>query len=948
MPAPRLFIVDPHLQDYGGHHYEYCRSVAEAAQELGLSPVVLANRKFSLTDTGAIPHDPVFRFPQFSKQANAWRIDLRRALDAHGAGAEDHVFIHTLYMDEMEQLSALLEFTPFESMPHVHLMLRRDLEEYGLYEEHFLSGFCRRLNVRPELAARLHFYADTDGLCRQYETFTAACNKPVARLPIPQRHAFLEPGAAKPPDRRLRIAYPGDARNEKGYAFLPQAIKYVQKHMPGRAEFVIQSGFNIPGGETGMASARKALQQTPGVSCPEGPFAPDVYYRHLRDADIILLPYDPRAYRRRSSGPLSEALGAGKVTVVPARCWLAEQVDGARAVVFPNYARFGPAICKAIADFEKLGANARAYSKTYLQKNTPALLVQTLLDQSRAPWSPASVSGPAKKKALVVCESWVVDPFSGSSRAGACQIRYFREQGYEVQVLVRLDIWTPQFPTVDYGQIKQCEEFCARHGAQPPSFAWFPAGWNYSRAPGAARGAAAVALERNNDADFQSELWVREAYEIDPSFCARIAGMKIDVVLMNYAWNFPLLDKLGLKGAPVICDTHDDMARLKAVARGEARPDPEEEKLDIELLARCQGVSFVSAEEQNRFAPALPKGVATAHVVPVDFSRPDPETSVAGCTNMVDVVRAAGPVDVRRVEPLGRQLENEIALDLFMVSSNHMPTRKSLGVFYEEVFVPHLKPRGLKLTIAGTLTPPGEIPASEAQIRFLGRVRDLTPLYAASRVVIIPLYFGTGTAIKTLEALRYGRAMIGTPLAFRGHGEAFLKQAAPLIAATPEDFAEQITALLSDPLKRKQRAMQALEIARGVPGWREFSARMSELMQQAAPGFTPRPPAPEESSPGPAYFEMDSGVLRFNIILRMLLLDMPPTPEDCRRLLDDLKDPAAAALMRRMFDSFCVTRAAPLARLLEPAGFFMQKVAWDGDSFDDFAARLESRTAAAA
>jgi len=64
-------------------------------------------------------------------------------------------------------------------------------------------------------------------------------------------------------------------------------------------------------------------------------------------------------------------------------------------------------------------------------------------------------------------------------------------------------------------------------------------------------------------------------------------------------------------------------------------------------------------------------------------------------------------------------------------------------------------------------------------VRFLGRVLDVTEIYRRSCVSIVPLFYGSGTRVKVIEAARYGRACLSTALGVEGTGliasESFLQ-----------------------------------------------------------------------------------------------------------------------------------------------------------------------------
>src|SRR5262249_55754683 len=101
---------------------------------------------------------------------------------------------------------------------------------------------------------------------------------------------------------------------------------------------------------------------------------------------------------------------------------------------------------------------------------------------------------------------------------------------------------------------------------------------------------------------------------------------------------------------------------------------------------------------------------------------------------------------------------------------------------------------GLRLLIAGsgddawlrarTLPP---------QVRLLGFVADLEPLYARTAVSLVPLFFGSGASVKAVEAAARGRGCVPTALGARGTGlepgRAYLR------AETREHWIETLLAL---------------------------------------------------------------------------------------------------------------------------------------------------------
>ncbi len=109
---------------------------------------------------------------------------------------------------------------------------------------------------------------------------------------------------------------------------------------------------------------------------------------------------------------------------------------------------------------------------------------------------------------------------------------------------------------------------------------------------------------------------------------------------------------------------------------------------------------------------------------------------------------------------------------LFSCSYSYLPNIQAANYMIEEVF-PKVKHKILeaKLIIAGGS--PEQIPAYQNQpqdVEFTGFVYDLTGLYARLRVICCPIFSGSGTRLKLLEAGAYGKPIVSTTLGAEGIG----------------------------------------------------------------------------------------------------------------------------------------------------------------------------------
>jgi glycosyltransferase involved in cell wall biosynthesis len=97
-------------------------------------------------------------------------------------------------------------------------------------------------------------------------------------------------------------------------------------------------------------------------------------------------------------------------------------------------------------------------------------------------------------------------------------------------------------------------------------------------------------------------------------------------------------------------------------------------------------------------------------------------------------------------------------------------------------------------------TGPAELP----QVEWLGYVADLTPVYAAADLVIVPLRTGGGTRIKILEAFAHRKAVVSTRIGAEGLAVAHDREL--LLADDPDEFAAVAADLLLNAEKRDRLA----------------------------------------------------------------------------------------------------------------------------------------------
>lgn len=146
---------------------------------------------------------------------------------------------------------------------------------------------------------------------------------------------------------------------------------------------------------------------------------------------------------------------------------------------------------------------------------------------------------------------------------------------------------------------------------------------------------------------------------------------------------------------------------------------------------------------------------------------------------------------------------------LFIGRLDWQPNRDGLRWFLEQVW-PDAAAQcpDLRLTIAGAgdgswIDPYLRLP----RLRFLGRVPDLAPLYRSSIASLVPIFFGSGTRVKAIEASSFGRPCISTEIGVEGIG--LDPDSSYFRAETREDWIDTLKKLsVEDARKRGQAAFE--------------------------------------------------------------------------------------------------------------------------------------------
>jgi polysaccharide biosynthesis protein PslH len=194
---------------------------------------------------------------------------------------------------------------------------------------------------------------------------------------------------------------------------------------------------------------------------------------------------------------------------------------------------------------------------------------------------------------------------------------------------------------------------------------------------------------------------------------------------------------------------------------------------------------------------------------------------------LVDVELCPNGTDPVEPTPLVPPDPDEPVRLLFVGSGSYAPYERGLAWFGREVMPEVRRRRRVEFDVIGR--PPRRAPTAP-EISHRGRVEDLGPWYAGADAVVVPVFEGSGTRLKLVEAAAHGRPIVTTALGAQGlplePGVHYLR------AETPADFVDAVdrvadgSVATSDLVQRARAAVAPLM-------WSNITAQMTESYRAA-------------------------------------------------------------------------------------------------------------------
>ncbi len=774
--------------------------MAEAARLAGFAPLVLGHRALPADiarETGAVAAftDDIWahrkrggrllRWLDVGMRNRRFARELLAALPAGGLPPGSILLAHMLTHRQLAGLAAVAERLPH----HVTIMPLLRYQPEMVADAHSARAFSRFRRAAAS-GARIRFASDSARLARRLARLVGL---PVEVLPIP--HTPASPPAPPPPhDRPMHCVSLGNARDEKGFAEILAAITILREAPGGLSglRFTLQANDL----SAVLAEPLAAFQRDmpPEVTLLHEALEPAAYDALLGESDLVLLPYWRSIYEARTSGVLLEALAAGRPVICTAQTWMADELalHGAGIEVPERDPQaLARAITAARAAWPALASRAPADRGACLARHGGAAFMAAIT-------APPRPLPPEPPRRVQIYYPWTdfAERRAGASQRCNMMADCISEHVEEVRVLQ-----AGFGPTIRRGRIEMSHLVEWRWGALARRYGWlaFQAiclpllGWHHRR-----------------QALF---LWLHLQFRFDPVMRARLVQplVSADAVLLEYGfWSVPVLAACRRMGIPCVLTAHD-------VIEDQVTASPMLRRVtgwfEHRGLRQAPAVVAVAPADAQRFAGLGIEACVVPNPVDLgaaDMALPDAPRAVLAAHGIVlpagDICLFVGSRHPPNVVAVERLRALSVALSARMGDAAPL------------------------LVVVGGAAEPETSPGFLA----LGRVSDLVlrALYRAASAALIPLPDGTGSSLKTLEAMAAGLPILGTGVALRGLGATPGRHA--VIADDMADWVEILPALLADADHLARLATAGRALAEGFDYRRVMAAYWPMLWLESA------------------------------------------------------------------------------------------------------------------
>lgn len=742
-----VYIINPNLKNLVGHYFEYNNALVNALKGYNYEVIILGHQAISTLVQEKLPVKGVFtreiwqvipwiphhRF-KFLRRISSFLenvffyFKLREILHPRNIDSDTIVFCDMVCHNQVLAWGWWYQWVSHSSNPRLVLLYRYSSEwlDYWLGQKLATYGFNLLETVQSN---QVCLCSDSDRLAKEYSRFTSL---PIDVFPIPHTSHITEIPLEKGFSNELwplRFVSLGDARDEKGFLEILEAIKILnQYNLLDKLEFTLQAHNN----SQGIQSAVNTFYDLglTNVKFIEQPLDTQDYYKLLHSAHVVLVPYWRSIYVSRTSGIFTEALAAGKPVIATQDTWMSDQLqEFGSGILCEDRDAYGlaKAITQVARNYEALAKLAEKRIPSWLAIHNPQNLANRILDPDSS-----------KRRRAIVFYPWGEDILArntGASQRTGLMIDVIQEDFAQLTVLT-------------YGSRYNCfsNDVLYTFYHRPRLLAYLLKLLHYFYK----FGINVITRGRSSGEEFM--LWYHWLFRLDPAFRRQMSSLirHVDVVFLEYTFWASVIGPICQKNNVILILTAPDVLSKQIVRVDWLKKLILEE--EIQALKRASHAVCVAENDAKEFKNHGVEAIVIPHSAQLKATGiQKPKSVILECLDFCDI-----------------SLPHDKKLCIFVGSyfPANVEAAENIRSIAQEMLLSDFG-NWIHFVIVGGCLQPDKLDNFTALGRVSARVLDA--VYSVADLVLIPLLSGTGSSLKTIESMAYGKAMLGTTVGFRGY-----------------------------------------------------------------------------------------------------------------------------------------------------------------------------------
>lgn len=747
MVKKTLCVIDPNLVDLIGHNYEYDLSLKNVAEQNGYQYFVLANKFAKNLIDVTLPIKRTFskgiweriewitRIPRVGWILDAlisnvqFFCELLSAISFLKVNNNWIIFCQMVSHKQLLALSIFLSLFPQKRSPKLVVMLRFSADWINC----ITARAAFKLLESDRLRSRLLLCSDSNRLVQEHRKLTSL---PFSVFPIAHTYnCDVDTSSYNINRSLLKLVSLGNARDEKGIIEILEAIKILhERDELHRYQFYLQ--VNDTTSEINELVDKIKELRSNNVFFIMDALSSDQYYELLHNSDVVLIPYWRSVYQSRTSGIFTEALAAGKPVIVTEDTWMSDQLMEFGSGVICNDRDAGDlvrAIYELADNIDVIFTRSLLSAGEWRKKHNPDELFKAL-------------TGEAVNSAQKIIENVaVLFPFQSMSRNYGAALRtglvidHIKNKYKSIRVLSPGKEPLSAVDNIEYLSVNQ--------SIFDVIYIWFFKSTFFFLF-------RVYRFIRNNKKTWHNNqhlIWWHFEHIFNKALVRDIENIIkwADVVLLEYTfWARPVITACQRHNVRLIITDHDVVSHqipegciFRSLFMAE----------ELYAMRAADRAVSVSASDQAFFRSQSIETILIPHGIQLpDKLNASKKQLLAKILNLTGI----------------NLPDKNICL---FVGSCINPNIEAVKEIRNILVSLKLETIAIEISflIVGTCCNPEQTDNFYA----MGSVSKevLSCLYELADILVIPLKTGTGVSLKTIEAMSYGKAIVGTSVAFRGY-----------------------------------------------------------------------------------------------------------------------------------------------------------------------------------